>query len=56
MAPSPSDLLVRVTAGPTYDPATHHVVHINSGSPNRIESSTCTLDLSVRIQDYHGDY
>ncbi|KAG8533202.1 uncharacterized protein KY384_001985 [Bacidia gigantensis] len=54
MAPLPTDVLVRVTAGPTYDPSTHQTVLVNSATPTHITSPNCTANLSVRIQNYRG--
>ncbi|KAI4253646.1 MAG: hypothetical protein L6R42_007505 [Xanthoria sp. 1 TBL-2021] len=46
--------LLRVTAGPSYDPSSHQVVAVNSGTPTAIQSSLCSARISVRIQNYHG--
>ncbi|PYH49356.1 DUF1769 domain-containing protein [Aspergillus saccharolyticus JOP 1030-1] len=45
---------LRITAGPHYDPQTHHQVTVNGPDPLRIESSHLTADLWVRIKDYTG--
>ncbi|KAL9128863.1 MAG: hypothetical protein Q9217_002552 [Psora testacea] len=54
MASSADSLLVRVTAGPSYDPATHQTVQVNSSTPTHITSRVCTANVSVRIQNYRG--
>jgi len=46
--------ILRVTAGPSYDPTTHHLVHVNTTTPTRITSPLCTAAITVRIQNYHG--
>ncbi|MCJ1373396.1 hypothetical protein MMC20_004624 [Loxospora ochrophaea] len=46
--------LLRVTAGPTYDPSTHTLVPVNTPAPTHITSPHCTASLSVRIQNYRG--
>ncbi|KAL9635429.1 MAG: hypothetical protein Q9204_002635 [Flavoplaca sp. TL-2023a] len=46
--------LLRVTAGPSYDPSSHQVVAVNSGTPTSIQSPLCSADVSVRIQNYRG--
>lgn len=48
--------LLRVTAGPSYDPSSHQVVAVNSGTPTSIQSSLCSARISVRIQNYHGNH
>ena len=48
--------LLRVTAGPSYDPSSHQVVAVNSGTPTSIQSPLCSADVSVRIQNYRGKY
>ena len=54
MAPPASNVFVRVTAGPTYDPTTHQTVSVNASTPTRIISDVCTADLNVRIQNFRG--
>ncbi|KAK4697447.1 hypothetical protein P7C71_g628, partial [Lecanoromycetidae sp. Uapishka_2] len=46
--------LLRVTAGPSYDPSTHETVLVNTSTPTHISSSTCSANLAVRIQNYRG--
>ncbi|KAL8974824.1 MAG: hypothetical protein Q9197_000938 [Variospora fuerteventurae] len=46
--------LLRVTAGPSYDPASHHLVAVNSGTPTKVQSPLCDADISVHIQNYRG--
>ncbi|KAL8869752.1 MAG: hypothetical protein Q9174_004035 [Haloplaca sp. 1 TL-2023] len=46
--------LLRVTAGPSYDPASHHVVAVNTSHPTTISSILGDTTLSVRIQNYRG--
>ncbi|KAL8700259.1 MAG: hypothetical protein Q9224_001047 [Gallowayella concinna] len=46
--------LLRVTAGPSYDPTSHQVVAVNSGTPTSVHSTLCTANVSVRIQNYRG--
>ncbi|MCJ1356268.1 MAG: hypothetical protein MMC33_006262 [Icmadophila ericetorum] len=46
--------LLRVTAGPSYDPSTHQEVLVNTSTPTHISSPHCTADLNVRIQNYRG--
>ena len=48
--------LLRVTAGPSYDPSSHQVVAVNSGIPTSIQSSLCSASICVRIQNYHGNH
>ena len=45
--------LLRVTAGPAYDPSTHKTVQVNT-SPTHISSSLCDANISIRIQNYRG--
>ncbi|KAL6709863.1 hypothetical protein ACN47E_000648 [Coniothyrium glycines] len=46
--------LLQVTAGPSYDPGTHHQVNVNSREATKIDSDHVTAYLHVRIKDYHG--
>ncbi|KAL8904513.1 MAG: hypothetical protein Q9207_003203 [Kuettlingeria erythrocarpa] len=46
--------LLRVTAGPSYDPSSHHEVAVNSDNPTKIQSPLCDANISVRIQNYRG--
>ncbi|KAL8832646.1 MAG: hypothetical protein Q9170_004806 [Blastenia crenularia] len=47
--------LLRVTAGPSYDPTSHEIVHVNSGTPTHVKSPLCDANISVRIQNYRGE-
>jgi len=47
-------LHLRVTAGPTYSPSTHHLLPVNTSSPLQITSRHITASISVRIQNYRG--
>ncbi|KAF1953785.1 DUF1769-domain-containing protein [Byssothecium circinans] len=46
--------LLRVTAGPSYDPSTHQEVAVNGEEPTLIENDIMTCYLKVKIRDYHG--
>lgn len=46
--------MLRVTAGPAYDPATHETVRVNTSTPTHISSSVCDANISIRIQNYRG--
>ncbi|KAK1830130.1 DUF1769-domain-containing protein [Podospora conica] len=52
--PDPSDYLLRVTAGPSYDRATHVQVPVNGPSTVPITHPEMSIDLAVRIQNYRG--
>ena len=43
-----------VTAGPSYDPATHQVVRVNTSTPTYIENDFLRAKLKVRIRGYRG--
>jgi hypothetical protein len=45
--------LLRVTAGPSYDFATHGQVNVN-GEAYHVDNELCTANVTVRIRDYHG--
>ncbi|KAI9682082.1 MAG: hypothetical protein M1817_000136 [Caeruleum heppii] len=45
---------VRVSAGPSYDPATHKPVSVNTPSPLHVSNELAEVSLNVRIQNYHG--
>lgn len=45
---------LRVTAGPTYDASTHHIVHVNAPTSETIENEHITLNYSVRIKRFTG--
>ena len=46
--------LLRVTAGPSYDPSTHTEVPVNGNTSTSINSDACTANVKVRIQNYRG--
>ncbi|MCJ1455290.1 hypothetical protein MMC28_005644 [Mycoblastus sanguinarius] len=46
--------LLRVTAGPSYDPSTHKPVPVNTPTATHITSPVCDANISVRIQNYRG--
>ncbi|KAF4594444.1 UPF0590 protein [Ophiocordyceps camponoti-floridani] len=46
--------VLRVTAGPSYDEASHIEVPVNRPGPVRIQSALADIELSVRIRNYHG--
>ncbi|EON62656.1 hypothetical protein W97_01880 [Coniosporium apollinis CBS 100218] len=46
--------MLKVTAGPNYDPSTHHPVHVNDPTPLKISSEHIDASINVRIQDYRG--
>ncbi|KAJ9656862.1 hypothetical protein H2201_008384 [Coniosporium apollinis] len=46
--------MLKVTAGPNYDPSTHHPVHVNTPAPLKISSEHIDASINVRIQDYRG--
>lgn len=50
------EYLLQVTAGPFYDPASHQVVAVNSGTPTKVQSPLCDAYISVRVQNYRGEY
>lgn len=45
---------LKVTAGSSYDPATHQLVPVNEDRSLRIENEHASVSLCVRIQDYTG--
>src|SRR4051812_6714634 len=45
--------LLQVTAGPSYDPATHGNLKVN-GQSYEIENEHMIARINVRIRDYHG--
>jgi Protein of unknown function (DUF1769) len=47
---------LQVTAGPSYDAATHKVVNVNSSEPLAIKSEHMDLNLAVRIQNFRGEF
>jgi hypothetical protein len=46
--------VLRVTAGPDYDPSTHVEVPVNRPEPVNIASPRCDVELNVRVQNYTG--
>jgi hypothetical protein len=46
--------ILRVTAGPGYDAATHVQVPVNEPEPVRIKGDAAEIELNVRIQNYGG--
>ncbi|KAI9719852.1 MAG: hypothetical protein M1828_006073 [Chrysothrix sp. TS-e1954] len=46
--------MLRVTAGPAYDPSTHKPVEVNSSNPLFIENDLIKAKILVRIRDYDG--
>ena len=46
--------LLCVAAGPSYDPATHTAVAVNTPNPIEISSPLCTTSLCVRVRNYRG--
>jgi len=46
--------LLRVTAGPSYDPSTHTEVPVNGPTATAISGDACTASVKVRIQNYRG--
>ncbi|KAH6847548.1 hypothetical protein B0I37DRAFT_354279 [Chaetomium sp. MPI-CAGE-AT-0009] len=46
--------LIRVTAGPDYDPDSHVEVPVNDPGPVRVTSALLDADLCVRVHNYRG--
>lgn len=46
--------ILRVTAGPSYDTATHVEVPVNQSDPLQIRSDGAQIELNVKIQNYDG--
>lgn len=46
--------ILRVTAGSSYDLSTHTEVAVNTATPLKISNQFMDIELSVRIQNYHG--
>ncbi|OSS47052.1 hypothetical protein B5807_09929 [Epicoccum nigrum] len=46
--------LLQVTAGPSYDPASHSQVSVNSSEVHKIDNDLATSYLRVRIKGYNG--
>ena len=51
-----ADYHLRVTAGPSYDPSTHQLIHVNTSKPVTIKSEHIDVKVNVRIQNYRGNY
>lgn len=45
---------LRVTAGPAYDPSTHHIVPVNAPISHTIENEHIILSYCVRIRNFTG--
>ncbi|KAK5241495.1 hypothetical protein LTR16_009325, partial [Cryomyces antarcticus] len=50
------DYLLKVTAGPSYDPKTHEPVHVNTEKPIKISTPHIDANVRVRIQEYRGKW
>ena len=46
--------VLRITAGPDYDPSLMVEVPVNTAKPVTIKSDRADIDLNVRINDYKG--
>lgn len=46
--------ILRITAGPDYDEATHVEVPVNQSKPLRIQGPLADIELNVRIRNYQG--
>lgn len=46
--------ILRITAGPAYDEATHVEVPVNQPKPVSVASAAADVELCVRIRDYEG--
>ncbi|KAF1990342.1 DUF1769-domain-containing protein [Aulographum hederae CBS 113979] len=49
-----SDYILRISAGPSYDPSTHKTVLVNTDEPVHISNEHCEADVWVRVKDYRG--
>lgn len=47
--------MLRVTAGPSYDPSTHRIVHVNGTEPTSVESEAMSAKIRVRVRGYRGE-
>lgn len=45
---------LRVTAGPSYDPSTHALVHVNTPHTVLVSNQHLTARIAVRIKDFSG--
>jgi hypothetical protein len=43
-----------VTAGPSYDPSTHKLVHVNTDTPTYVENEFIRCKIKVRIRGFRG--
>lgn len=50
----PSKYRLRVTAGPSYDPSTHSLIHVNTPSATSISSPSINASINVRIKNFRG--
>ncbi|KAF1828027.1 hypothetical protein BDW02DRAFT_603874, partial [Decorospora gaudefroyi] len=50
--PHHENYILRVTAGPTYNPSNHIAVPVNSSQPTHITSDLIDAKLHIRIKDY----
>ncbi|KAF2482681.1 hypothetical protein BDY17DRAFT_164346 [Neohortaea acidophila] len=50
----PDKYRLLVTAGPSYDPSTHQIVHVNTDTATSIENEFIRAKLKVRIRGYRG--
>jgi hypothetical protein len=46
--------ILRVTAGPSYDPATHVPITVNGHEPTPVENEFMNAKVKVRIRGYQG--
>jgi hypothetical protein len=46
--------MLRVSAGPSYDTATHKPVIVNGNTPTAFENEFMTVKVKVRIRNYNG--
>lgn len=46
--------VLRITAGPDYDPSQHVEVPVNTAKPITIKGDRADIELNVRINDYKG--
>ncbi|KAK3048395.1 hypothetical protein LTR09_010226 [Extremus antarcticus] len=50
----PEKYRLLVTAGPSYSPSTHKIVHVNTSTPTTISNDFMTASIKVRIRGYKG--
>lgn len=46
--------MLKITAGPTYAPASHQDVLVNTEKPVHISSSLIDAKIHMRVKDYRG--